>query len=107
MTAGSYLFPLTDKKYWPGLIDGTHYNASNKFTEEYLKEFSEKYEFQGMTTPEDYCKRINKILNDLDKQTMLCLILGVEFPCEKNVQLFFANSHIAHAQLIKAIRNLA
>jgi len=107
VTAGSYLFPLTDKKYWPGLIDGTHYNASNKFTEEYLKEFSEKYEFQGMTTPEDYCKRINKILNDLDKQTILCLILGVEFPCEKNVQPFFANRHIAHAQLNKAIRNLA
>jgi len=107
VTAGSYLFPLTDMKYWSGLIDGTHYNASNKFTEEYLKEFSEKYEFQGMTTPEDYCKRINKILNDLDKQTILCLILGVEFPCEKNVQPFFANRHIAHAQLNKAIRNLA
>ena len=107
VTAGSYLFPLTDKKYWQGLIDGAHYSANNKFTEEYLKEFSEKYEFQGKTTPEDYCKRINKILNDLDKQTILCLILGVEFPCEKNDEPFFANRHIAHVQLNKAIRNLA
>jgi len=107
VTAGSYLFPLTDKKYWAGLVDGTHYSSNNKFTEEYLKEFSEKYEFQGKTTPEDYCNRINKILNDLDKQTILCLILGVEFPCEKNDEPFFANRHIAHVQLNKAIRNLA
>ena len=107
VTAGSYLFPLTDKKYWPGLIAGNHYSASNEFTEEYLKEFSEKYEFQGKTTAEDYCKRIDKILNDLDKQTILCLILGVEFPCEKNEDPFYTDRHMAHAQLNKAIRNMA
>jgi len=107
VTAGSYLFPLTDKKYWEGLIGGRHYSASNKFTEEYLNDFSEMYEFQGKTTPEDYCKRISKILNDLDKQTILCLILGVEFPYEKNEDPFYKDRHIAHALLNKAIRDMA
>jgi hypothetical protein len=107
VTIGSYLFPLTDKAFWPGLISGTHFSASNKFTEDYLKEFSQKYEFQGKTTPADYRERINKILNDLDKQTKLCLILGVEFPCEKNSEPFYKDRHISHAQLNREIRDMA
>ncbi|HZK69255.1 MAG TPA: HAD-IIIC family phosphatase [Paludibacter sp.] len=107
VSVGSYLFPLTDKRYWAGLIGGKYYSASNKFTVEYLKEFTEKYEFQGKTTPEDYCRRIGKILNDLDQNTKLCLILGVEFPCEKNTDPFYKDRHISHAQLNKAIREMA
>ena len=107
VTAGSYLYPLTDQNFWPELITGKHYSASNTFTEEYLKEFSEKYEFRGKSTPEDYCRRINKILNDLDPQTVLCLILGVEFPCEKNTEPFYADRHLAHIELNEAIRKLA
>lgn len=107
VTTGSYLFPITDKTYWPGLISGTLYSSGNKFTEEYLEEFSQKYEFQGKTTPADYCERINKILNDLDKRTKLCLILGVEFPCENNTESFFKDRHISHIQLNAAIRDMA
>ena len=107
VTAGSYLYPLTDQNFWPELITGKHYSASNTFTEEYLKEFSEKYEFRGKSTPEDYCRRISKILNDLDKETILCLILGVEFPCEKNTEPFYVDRHLAHIQLNEAIRKLA
>jgi FkbH-like protein len=107
VTAGSYLFPLTDKTYWPGLIAGTHYCSSNKFTIEYLKEFSEKYEFLGKTTPAYYRERINKILNDLDKQTKLCLILGVEFACEKNTDPFYKDRHVSHTELNNAIRDMA
>ncbi len=107
VTVGSHLFPITDKAYWPGLIEGKLYSGSNKFTEEYLHEFSEKYEFQGKTTVGDYCTRIEKILNDLDKRTKLCLILGVEFPCEKNTESLYDGRHISHAQLNNAVRELA
>jgi HAD-superfamily phosphatase, subfamily IIIC len=107
VTAGSYLFPLTDETKWPGLIAGSLYSSSNKFTLDYLKEFSEKYEFMGKTTTADYRERINKILNDLDKHTKLCLILGVEFPCEKNSNPFFENRHVAHAQLNREVREFA
>lgn len=107
VTAGSYLFPFTDKTCWEGLINKRHYSSNNKLTEEYLKEFSEKYEFLGKSTPADYRKRIDKILNNLDKQTKLCLILGVEFPCEKNTDPFYKERHISHALLNKEIRDMA
>lgn len=107
VTAGSYLYPLTDKSCWDGLINKSHYSSNNRLTEEYLNEFSEKYEFLGKTNPADYRKRINKILSNLDKQTKLCLILGVEFPCENNTDLFFKDRHISHALLNKEIRDMA
>lgn len=107
VTAGSYLYPFTDNTCWEGLINKRFYSSNNKLTEEYLNEFSEKYEFIGRTTPVDYRKRINKILSNLDKQTKLCLILGVEFPCEKNTDPFFKDLHISHAILNKEIRKMA
>ena len=107
VTVGSYLYPITDKKNWQGLIDGSHYNGRNRFTEEYLKRFAERYEFIGKTTPADYRERINKILKNLDFQTKLCLILGVEFPCKKNSDPFYKDRHISHALLNEAIREMA
>jgi len=107
VTAGSHLYPLTDKSYWEGLINGTYYSGRNKFTEEYLSQFAEKYEFIGKTTPADYRERVNRILNNLDKQTKLCLILGVEFACEKNVDPFYKDRHISHALLNNEIREMA
>ncbi|NDP22641.1 MAG: HAD-IIIC family phosphatase [Paludibacter sp.] len=107
VTVGSHLYPLTDKTYWEGLINGTLYSGKNEFTEEYLTEFSNKYEFVGFTTPDDYRKRIDKIVENLDFKTKLCLILGVEFPCEKNTEPFYKDRHLMHARLNKKIREMA
>lgn len=107
VTVGSYLFPITDKKYWPGLIQHKLFSGSNQFTEEYLQEFSEKYEFIGKTTPADYRMRINTILDQLDNDTKLCLILGVEFPQEKNADSFYEGRHLSHIELNKEIRDMA
>ena len=107
VAAGSYLFPLTDKTYWPGLIERKYFSGNNRFTEEYLKEFSEKYEFMGKTTPADYRQRINKIVSNLDKETKLCLILGVEFPLERSIDSFYKDRHLSHILLNKEIREMA
>lgn len=103
---GSNLAPLTDKQNWQQYIQGTIYTGNNVFTESYLTDFSEKYEFLGKTTPEDYVRRIKCILNYLDKQTTLCLLLGVEFPCDKNTDPSFEYRHNYHAELNAAVRNL-
>jgi FkbH-like protein len=107
VTVGTHIHPITDKTQWDGLIDGRYYSSENKFTEEYLKEFSEKYDFVGKTTPEDYRFRINKLLDYLDNNTKLCLILGVEFPCENNLDPFFKDMHISHAQINNVVREMA
>jgi len=107
VTVGSHLYPITDKKYWKGLLDGSYYCGRTRFTEDYLSRFAEKYEFRGKTTPGDYRERIAKILKNLDKQTKLCLILGVEFACEKVTDPFYKDRHISHALLNKEIREMA
>ena len=106
VTVGSYLYPITDKNNWEGLIKGSIYTGRNRFTEEYLTRFAEKYEFIGKTTPADYQERINKIVTNLDPKTKLCLILGVEFACKKNTDPFYKDRHISHKQLNNAIREM-
>ena len=67
---------LTDPKNWPGLAGGTLYTGGNSFSEEYLKDFSEKYEYAGFTRPEMYLDFLRRCLEWLPERTQLCLILG-------------------------------
>ncbi len=67
---------LTDPNQWNEYIDGQTYTGGNKFTKEYLKSFSEKYDCLGLTTPEMYVSFLQKCLEWLPEETSLCLILG-------------------------------
>jgi FkbH-like protein len=104
---GSNLSPLTDKQCWQQYIQGAIYTGDNEFTEDYLSEFSQKYEFVGRTTGPDYIERIQYILDHLNKRTTLCLLLGVEFPCDKNTDPSFKDRHEYHAEINAAIRDFA
>jgi len=104
---GSDLIPLTDKQNWQQYSEGNIYTGNNIFTEPYLSDFSEKYEFVGKTNPQDYIERIKLMLNYLDKQTTLCLLLGVEFPCDKDSDPLSKNRHQDHAELNALIRVFA
>ena len=61
----------------------------------------------GKTNPQDYIERIKLMLNYLDKQTTLCLLLGVEFPCDKDSDPLSKNRHQDHAELNALIRVFA
>ena len=67
---------LTDPNQWDKYITGQTYTGGNKFTEEYLRAFSEKYECLGLTTPDMYISFLQNCLNWLPEETSLCLILG-------------------------------
>ena len=67
---------LTDPEQWDEYVDGRTYTGGNKFTREYLRSFSEKYECLGLTTPEMYVSFLQNCLEWLPKETTLCLILG-------------------------------
>jgi len=69
-------YDLTNPDYWNGYINGSIYTGGNKFTEAYLRAFSEKYECVGITTPEMYITFLQKCLRWLPEETSLCLILG-------------------------------
>lgn len=67
---------LTNPDNWEGYCNGSLYSGGNKFTLEYLRSFSEKYECIGQTTPENYVVFLQNCLHWLPEKTHLCLILG-------------------------------
>lgn len=67
---------LTEPSHWRYYVNGQTYTGGNKFTEESLRSFSEKYECLGLTTPDMYISFLQNCLNWLPTDTSLCLILG-------------------------------
>ena len=90
---------LTDSEQWDAYIEGQTYTGGNKFTEEYLRSFSEKYECLGLTTSEMYVSFLQKCLDWLPERTSLCLILGA-------TKLFNGQENVKerHRQLNDAIK---
>lgn len=69
-------YDMTNPLNWESYTDGTFYSGGNRFTIDYLKYFSEKYECLGQTTPESYLVFLKNCLHWLPEKTYLCLILG-------------------------------
>ncbi|MBO4773683.1 MAG: hypothetical protein J5516_02750, partial [Bacteroidales bacterium] len=67
---------LTNPDNWDGYCNGRYYAGGNKFTKDYLRLFSEKYECLGLTTPEMYQVFLDKCMHWLPEKTTLCLIMG-------------------------------
>ena len=67
---------LTDPEQWDAYVEGRTYTGGNRFTKEFLRSFSEKYECLGLTTPVMYVSFLQKCLDWLPEETSLCLILG-------------------------------
>lgn len=67
---------LTDPEQWDEYVNGRTYSGGNKFTEEYLRSFSDKYECLGLTTPEMYVTFLQNCLDWLPEETYICLMLG-------------------------------
>ena len=104
---GQDAYPLTDRANWPDYVSGAIYTGNNVFTEEWLARFSAEYEFVGRTKPADYIERIRRMLDYLGKQTILCLILGVEMEYLKNADPAYQDRHLSHAKLNQSVRALA
>lgn len=54
-----YIHPITDPENWPGLLAGKYPTANFRFTEDILRNFSEKYEFIGRNTPEQIVENLS------------------------------------------------
>lgn len=93
---------LTNPGNWPGLIDGSLYTGGNTFTQEYLQEFSEKFEYTGVTTSAKYISFLQRCLKWLPSQTHLCLILGATVGIEETNVIRFR-----HEKLNSAVKEFA
>lgn len=104
---GEYSYPLTDSKNWAGYIDGSIFGANNNFTEEWLKEFSEKYEFVGNMTPEAFTGQLDKLLEKIQPNAKVCLLLGSEMPYEANTERAYEGRHLYYKQINTLLREYA
>lgn len=99
-----YLHPLTDPANWSGILSGEYPAAGFPFTEEILREFSEKYEFLGRNTPEQIVENLAFIREHLPADCTLAVMLGGELYYEKNTFEAYMDRHIVHKQVNAAIR---
>ena len=93
---------LTNPSNWQGNCKNIYYSRGNKFTKEYLRGFSEKYECVGTTTPDMYVEFLRKCLLWLPKKTTLCLILGATMFFEGDEE-----TKRKHKELNDAVKTMA
>lgn len=78
------VYPMTDKDNWDGYIEGKRWTGGCNFTKDFLEEFSDKYEFLGRITVDDFRSNLEFIRNNLPKETLLVIMLGSETQFEQN-----------------------
>lgn len=93
---------LTDPDNWQGYCDGTIYTGGNKFTMDYLRDFSNKYESVGRTTPEMYVGFLEKCMQWLPQKTHLCLILGATKIYEGDEE-----ARLSHQRMNEAVKGFS
>lgn len=81
---GEAAYPITDSHNFEKYVSGSIYTANCKFSYEFLKWFSENYEFCGRTSSQQLYDNFKYICKRLPKSTKIFLLLGVEHPYEKN-----------------------
>lgn len=99
-----YLHPLTNPANWPGIISGEYPNAGFAFTEETLRDFTEKYEFIGKNTPEQVVENLEYIRKNISADCVLAVMLGGELYYEKNTFEAYDDRHLVHRKMNEAIR---
>lgn len=102
-----YLHPMTDPANWPGLISGEYPTSNFRFTEEILKNFSEKYEFIDRNSPEQIVANLDFIRKHLPTDCALAIMLGGELYYEKNTFEAYMDRHLVHKRVNDAIRSWA
>lgn len=96
---GEYKYPLTDSNNWEKYINGKIFNAGNKFTLSWFKNFSDKYEFIGRLTPSEFIENLETILSKIQPNAKICLLLGSEIPYEANTQEAYADRHLYYKEI--------
>ncbi len=104
---GEYCNDLTDAKNVDAFLSGELYCYSNNYTKEWLRTFSNTWEYRGRLSVDEYIENINVLLKKLPQETTLCLMLGSETPYLANTKKSYENRHVYHKELNDALRLFA
>lgn len=100
-----YNRPLTDKRYWDHYLSTKQYGCH--YTEDWLKSFSENYEFIGRLSPSEVLDNYKSLLSMMSPTACLCLVLGSEIPYEKESSSTFIGREKYHQELNPLLREWA
>lgn len=104
---GEKSYPLTDPLNWDLYVNKKVFDALNNFSIEWLKEFSNKYEFIGFLSPKQIYRNALSFLSKVPSTTKVCYILGSEMPFIKNTQENYKDRHIINKKINDLFRSLA
>lgn len=104
---GEACYPLTDPRNWDLYIAKKIFDAHNSFTAEWLKSFSDKYDFIGTLTPEEIIQHAKELLSKVPSTTKVCFILGSETPFDKNTQENYNDRHLINREINDLFRTLS
>lgn len=101
---GEAAWPITDVKNHQAYEEGKLFTAYCKFSREFLEDFSQRYEFVGCLTVEQYIENLSEMEKRIDEGTKLILILGSETKFEKEGNPSYYQRHERHKEVNAAIR---
>ncbi len=104
---GEYVYPLTDPKNWDFYVRNEIFTAHNNFTYEWLKQFSNNYEFIGCLSPSQILANAKTFLSKVDARAKVCYLLGSEIPFDRNTQKNYEGRHLVYKEINKLFREYA
>ena len=104
---GEYYYSLTDKNNWNDYINGNIFNANCKFSIASLEDFSDKYNYIGRISIPEMINNLKIIRENINPNTLLVLMLGVEKPYLKNEKISYKGRNCIHKEINNAIREFA
>lgn len=104
---GEAKYPLTDIKNHDKYIKGEVFTSNCKFNSEFLKRFSDEYEFCGISSAEEFKNNILFILDNISPKTKLVLLLGPEHQCNVDDNPAFEDSHLIFKRNNNIVKEIA
>lgn len=102
-----YTSDITNPNNYDKLINKKCNVCGFDFTEKFLLDFADKYEFEGRNTPEQVLNNIKYIRNHLNNNCVLVLMIGTEFYYDMGDNPAYKDRHLIHKELNSKIRNWA
>ena len=83
------------------------FTADNNFSQEWLQNFSQKWEFLGPLSPEQIIENAERLLTKISPNAKVCYFLGSETPYLKNKKPNYTNRHLVYKQINDLMREFA
>ena len=102
-----YTSDMTNPDNYDRLISKRCNVGGFNFSEKFLKDFTEKYEFLGRNTPEMILENVKYIREHMKPDCVLALMLGTETYYDMGDNPAYIDRHIVHKQMNDMIREWA